>query len=649
MIEPEEDESDDEFPVYSFGWNGEGQTHSAEEVNLDSPLLLPLRHFRSCHSITKVSIGRMHALFCELNSGHVFHLGRTATGDTNTTPTKVDTKGEMAVDVEAGFHTSFFISGSRKLYAWGDARQNQLGMIATGHSCSVPRIVDGLANWRISSISAGDHHVLGLTKAGKVYAWGRNDHGQLGLDDTAFRETPVLITFFQGCKVTCVAAGGVHSAAIGETKFARHLDTPGNKPAPTKALFTWGLGSSGQLGHGSTESLCLPTCVQSLLKPSPIKVALGFTHTLILCSNGALYSCGDNTYGQLGMGDNFARNTPTVIPDLGNVKQVSAGYRHNIALCGEAGTPFSWGSNEYGECGLGDFKGRLSAHPIALPKKRALVNVACGYRCSTLVFTTDKLVASLGFKDDSLLHPLLKSTNKSRTVIRNAEEDGYVYIALCGPAVQEGSFKWLVKVNTAMSQESSIGIGVAPASTMKPWIFDPGDVGGAYLYLQTGHTLHSTDRKHYGEPFFEQDDIEVEVDCSTGSLRFARRGQDMGVAYYVTHQEPLYLCISLPGDGDQVTVSAAEPEDDIQGNGDPGLRYCFNFLGVNQTSGIEVFYFCATCKVQICRACSRRCHNTHSTRIIVNHRPKAHACKCTASKRKTAPVNCKSRLTAKAC
>ena len=650
MSEGEEEEpgSDDEFPVYSFGWNGENQIHSTQDVALDSAALLPLRFFKSFHSITKVSIGREHALFCELTSGDAFLLGRDADGTTKPTPTKVDTGGEMVVDVEAGFHTSFFTSGARKLHAWGEPRQGQLGFVAD-QVVLLPRLIDGLMNWRIKSVCAGDHHVLALTKAGKVYAWGRNTHGQLGLDDGVFRETPVCVNFFQGAKVVEIAAGAQHSAAIAETKFARHLDTASNRPCPVTALFTWGLGSSGQLGHASMESVQTPQCVQALMKLVPCSVSLGCAHTVVLCSNGLLYACGDNTYGQLGFGDNFSRDIPTLVPDIGNVKLVSAGYRHNIALCGEGGSPFSWGSNEYGECGLGDYKGRLSPYPISLPKKRALVRVACGYRCSTLVFTTDKLAASLGFRDESLLHPLLKPMNGGRSVVRKAEEDGYVYVALCGPAVHEGSFKWRVTIERDTSTESNIGIGIAVASNMEPWIFPPDDVGNSYLYLQNGRLLHASEEKEYGEPFFEEDDVDVELDVTAGTLRFTRRGQDLGVAYYLTAQEPVYLCISLPGEGDQVSVSTADPVDDNNDQGVPGLKVCFNYLGVKQTSGIEVFYFCATCAVQICRACSRRCHNTHSTRIIVNHRPKEQACKCTASKRSCAPSSCQSRLSAHAC
>ena len=72
------------------------------------------------------------------------------------------------------------------------------------------------------------------------------------------------------------------------------------------------------------------------------------------------FACGLNDYGQLGLGDDYNRNTFTAVPALpdGKVaKQVIPGFRHTMILV-EDGTVFACGNNDYGELGLGDTTNR---------------------------------------------------------------------------------------------------------------------------------------------------------------------------------------------------------------------------------------------------------------------------------------------------
>ena len=78
-------------------------------------------------------------------------------------------------------------------------------------------------------------------------------------------------------------------------------------------LFTCGLGESGQLGHGSTEKLTLPKLVIKLQEKIRM-VACGQLHTLALAqTQGLIYSWGSNSFGQLGIGNNRSVNVPTLI------------------------------------------------------------------------------------------------------------------------------------------------------------------------------------------------------------------------------------------------------------------------------------------------------------------------------------------------
>ena len=62
---------------------------------------------------------------------------------------------------------------------------------------------------------------------------------------------------------------------------------------------------------------------------------------------------GDNEYGQLGVGTTDPSNKPLTVLGLQDVESVSAGHYHSIALK-EDGTVWTWGDNSEGQLGIGD-------------------------------------------------------------------------------------------------------------------------------------------------------------------------------------------------------------------------------------------------------------------------------------------------------
>lgn len=128
---------------------------------------------------------------------------------------------------------------------------------------------------------------------GTLYMCGENESGKLGLEDSQLRDTSNLQKLFINERVTAVACGGNHTAAV----------TASGK------LFTFGQGDHGQLGHGS---LCLecptPKQVTSLGNIQVRYVACGESHTAVVTKHGNLYTCGDGRHGKLGMGEESFSN-----------------------------------------------------------------------------------------------------------------------------------------------------------------------------------------------------------------------------------------------------------------------------------------------------------------------------------------------------
>ena len=114
----------------------------------------------------------------------------------------------------------------------------------------------------------------------------------------------------------------------------------------------WGCGDNqyGQLGLGDKSNRYTFTIIDS--NPGNIKlVCCGKYYTLILQNNGTLWGCGDNQYGQLGLGDTNNRNIFTEITN--DVKSAYCGENYTFILKND-GTLWGCGENTSGQLGLGD-------------------------------------------------------------------------------------------------------------------------------------------------------------------------------------------------------------------------------------------------------------------------------------------------------
>ena len=91
------------------------------------------------------------------------------------------------------------------------------------------------------------------------------------------------------------------------------------------------------------------------------QIACGEGHTFIIKNDGSLWSCGYNNKGQLGLGDTTNKTTFTqVTTNINNdVKQIACGGRHTVILKTD-GSVWSCGDNEYGQLGLNDTTDRTT-------------------------------------------------------------------------------------------------------------------------------------------------------------------------------------------------------------------------------------------------------------------------------------------------
>ena len=247
--------------------------------------------------------------------------------------------------VAIGAKHSLAVTKDGEVYAWGFSDYGQLGIGTTENSFEAtapyPVKVDNLTD--IISVSSQSYFSLALDKKGDVYAWGKNDSGQLGIGNKENKNVPVKIDNLTGIKD--IAAGVNHSLAV--TKNGE--------------VYAWGANKYGQLGIGTLEEKLFPVKINNL--SDIISVSVGEFHSLALTKNGEVYAWGANNHGQLGLGDTTSRVIPVKINALTDIIAISAGWGHSMAL-NKKGEVFVWGENYFGELGS-DGKDKLLPEKIA--------------------------------------------------------------------------------------------------------------------------------------------------------------------------------------------------------------------------------------------------------------------------------------------
>lgn len=109
------------------------------------------------------------------------------------------------------------------------------------------------------------------------------------------------------------------------------------------AVFTWGRGEDGQLGLGDTSDQDEPTYVDALRGVGVWQIACGSGHTVVLSTEGEVYTWGRGDDGRLGHGDNGWKYVPRITRSLAGqvVTQVTCGSYHTAAVTGN-GDLYTW-------------------------------------------------------------------------------------------------------------------------------------------------------------------------------------------------------------------------------------------------------------------------------------------------------------------
>lgn len=253
-----------------------------------------------------------------------------------------------------------------KIFSFGYNYRGQLGIGSTNSEC-VPRPVKSLLSRKVVNASCSYHHSYFLCSDGAIFSCGRNDCGQLGHGDCVDKKTPQHVQSSPK-NITSISCGQFHTMCL----------------ADDGSVFGCGKNDYGQLGWESIDNVKVLTKFITGIPSDPeniIQVCCGYYHTMLLSGTGVVSGFGRNDYGQLGLG----HVTPKVLISTTinslrdkNATLISAGCYHTIIITAN-GMLYVFGRNNHGQLGTGDIEERHSPHPVDDFVGKQILRVAAGF------------------------------------------------------------------------------------------------------------------------------------------------------------------------------------------------------------------------------------------------------------------------------
>ncbi|CAG2109374.1 unnamed protein product, partial [Medioppia subpectinata] len=225
-----------------------------------------------------------------------------------------------------------------RVYGFGTNRFGRLGL-GVSDAIARPQLNATLTGKKISKICYGLGHCLGLTSGGQCYGWGHNASGQLGIRSVEDMSTPqpikILNKTLQSKSVTDISCGDNHSLALTKDGF----------------IYSFGANDRRQCGHKEGEMVWRPFRVK--IKDRFVSISCGRSHSSALTDTGTAYVWGSNDCQQLGPKAVVVPGKTYCWPQLfiGHnsdliYETVLCGPNHTVLLAA-AGIVFVYGSDDW--------------------------------------------------------------------------------------------------------------------------------------------------------------------------------------------------------------------------------------------------------------------------------------------------------------
>ena len=261
-------------------------------------------------------------------------------------------EGAITVPVVGqGYGNTITLKEDGTVWATGKNDYGQLGVgDTTNRNTSVQvKIDENTYLGNVIKIDVTDDSTIALTKTGEVYAWGKNENGELGVGDKTYRSYATRVKEIDGNgyleNIIDIASGEANGYAI---------DKNGN-------VYGWGYGGYNQIDDTATSKV-YPTKMSDCT--DAISVSAGDCFMMFMQSNANVVARGYNNYGQ--SGDGNTTSAPSGTRKVGNdINKICAGNDSTLIIK-EDGTVWTAGRNRYGELGVGDTSNRTTYTKLTL-------------------------------------------------------------------------------------------------------------------------------------------------------------------------------------------------------------------------------------------------------------------------------------------
>ena len=362
--------------VYGCGQNNYGELGLGDR-NRTAPTLL------NVSDIKQISSASQYTLFLN-NDGILYSAGRSDNalganaGDHVQECTTITKPVKQISSSYGNYHTfhSIILTEDGEVYTFGSNIYGQLGLgninYHSGSKLESPLYVSTYNVPIIRDISTDSRTFLYVTSDGIAYGNGLNSYGQIGLGDKTNRVRPMPINYtlnyiYTLSNIKQVSCGHEHSAILTEDGF----------------VYTCGKNNYGQLGTNEFLTNNVELNFMQIVRSDVKKVSCGINTLFILTNNGDVYACGQNNYGQLGLGDTTNRNVPTLIPNFSNIIDINtSSYYHTLFLT-ENEEVYACGLNNKGQLGIGNTTNMNT--PTEVTSAFAIKKIFAGYLCSFFI------------------------------------------------------------------------------------------------------------------------------------------------------------------------------------------------------------------------------------------------------------------------
>lgn len=392
--------------------------------------------------------------------------------------------------VAAGAYYSMAIANNGDVYAWGFNNFGQLGNGTTGND-SIPTLVKLPTGVTATKIAAGTNFGLAIGSNDTLYVWGRNYNGQLGIGNTKDQHSPVAVRFPSGVTSwTQIGAGAFTSYALGND---------GN-------LYSAGSNGNGQIGDGTTTQR---NSFVKVILPSGAtgwkSFSGGASFCLGLASNDTLYAWGFGSDGELGDGQMVVNNTSMQVVSLPagvTTTSYAAGHNHSLII-GSDGHMYSWGLNSAGELGNGTTVGAIV--PVYVNTQDLPAATLSGPANGAQLATSDS-TATWGSISGVTTYELQISNNSKFTTIvfdtAGLTGTKYAIRRLFGPVLNLGStYYWrVVGVSSTSGSYSAISSFVTPGAPVTSGLRLAAETNSNSSYfINAMDTLFTWGNNQYGQ------------------------------------------------------------------------------------------------------------------------------------------------------